>query len=56
MMLDLPDAAKAATTSSRVGKLLISSAPARRETKLAILELFPNGRCSSCTAAPRPAG
>jgi fatty-acyl-CoA synthase len=29
---------------SRVGKLLISSAPARPETKRAILKLFPNGR------------
>jgi len=44
MMLDLPDAAKQGLDLSRVGKLLISSAPARRETKLAILQLFPNGR------------
>ncbi len=29
---------------SRVGKLLVSSAPARRETKLAILQLFPNSK------------
>ena len=44
MMLDLPEAAKHGLDLSRVGKLLISSAPARRETKLAILQLFPNGR------------
>jgi acyl-CoA synthetase (AMP-forming)/AMP-acid ligase II len=44
MMLELPAAAKAAHDLSRVGKLLVSSAPARRETKRAILELFPNGR------------
>jgi len=44
MMLDLPDAAKQGLDLSRVGKLLISSAPARKETKLGILQLFPNGR------------
>ena len=44
MMLDLPPAVHQGLDLSRVGKLLISSAPARRETKLAILELFPNGR------------
>ena len=44
MMLDLPDTEKAGLDLSRVGKLLVSSAPARRETKQAILELFPNGR------------
>ncbi len=44
MMLDLPAETKARHDLSRVGKLLISSAPARRDTKLAILELFPNGR------------
>lgn len=44
MMLDLPAAVKARCDVSRVGKLLVSSAPARRETKLGILELFPNGR------------
>jgi acyl-CoA synthetase (AMP-forming)/AMP-acid ligase II len=44
MMLDLPAAVKATLDLSRVGKLLISSAPARKETKLAILQLFPNGR------------
>jgi acyl-CoA synthetase (AMP-forming)/AMP-acid ligase II len=44
MMLDLPPAVKARHDLSRVGKLLVSSAPARAETKRAILELFPNGR------------
>jgi fatty-acyl-CoA synthase len=44
MMLELPEAVKAAHDLAAVGKLLISSAPARRETKLAIMELFPNGR------------
>jgi fatty-acyl-CoA synthase len=45
MMLDLPAAAKQGLDLSRVGKLLVSSAPARPETKRAIVkELFPNGR------------
>ena len=44
MMLELPAATKALFDLSRVGKLLISSAPARRETKLGVMELFPNGR------------
>jgi len=44
MMLDLPDAVKAQHDVRAVGKLLISSAPARKDTKLAILQLFPNGR------------
>ncbi len=44
MMLDLPTEVKARYDLAAVGKLLISSAPARRETKLAIHELFPNGR------------
>ena len=44
LMLGLPEEVKAAHDLRRVGKLLISSAPARRETKLAIMQLFPNGR------------
>jgi fatty-acyl-CoA synthase len=44
MMLDLPAAEKARHDLSRVGKLLVSSAPARKDTKLAILELFPRGK------------
>lgn len=44
MMLALPDVVKQRHDVSRVGKLMISSAPARRDTKLAILEHFRNGR------------
>ena len=44
MMLALPEATKARYDVSRVDKLMISSAPARRETKLAIMEFFRNGR------------
>jgi fatty-acyl-CoA synthase len=43
MMLGLNAEVKARHDLSRVGKLLVSSAPARQETKRAILELFPNG-------------
>ena len=42
MMLGLPDSAKRKYDVHRVSKLLISSAPARRETKLAIMEHFRN--------------
>ena len=44
MMLALPQALKARHDVRAVDKLLISSAPARRDTKLAILEHFPNSR------------
>ena len=44
MMLGLPAEVKRRHDVSRVEKLMISSAPARRETKLAILEHFRNGR------------
>ena len=44
MMLALPDDVKRRHDVSRVGKLLISSAPARKDTKLAILEHFRNGK------------
>ena len=44
MMLALSTDVKARHDLSRVGKLLVSSAPARQETKRAILELFSNGR------------
>lgn len=44
MMLALPDAVKARYDVSAVEKLMISSAPARRETKLAIMEFFSNGK------------
>ena len=43
MMLGLPDAIKAKHDVSAVEKLMISSAPARQDTKLAILEQFRNG-------------
>ena len=42
MMLDLPDAVKRKYDVGRIRKLMISSAPARRETKLAIMEHFAN--------------
>jgi acyl-CoA synthetase (AMP-forming)/AMP-acid ligase II len=42
MMLGLPAATQARYDVSAVGKLMISSAPARRETKLAIMERFRN--------------
>ena len=44
MMLDLPGAVRGARDLGHVEKLLISSAPARRETKLAIMECFPSSR------------
>ncbi|MGH8758636.1 MAG: class I adenylate-forming enzyme family protein [Burkholderiales bacterium] len=44
MMLSLPAATKAKYDVSAVEKLMISSAPARRDTKLAILEHFRNGK------------
>lgn len=44
MILSLPEEVKAKYDMSSVGKLLISSAPARKDTKLAILEYFKNGK------------
>ena len=44
MMLALPDEVKQRYDVSAVGKLMISSAPARKDTKLAILEFFRNGQ------------
>ncbi len=44
MMLGLPAAIKAKYDVSAVEKLMISSAPARKETKLAIMEFFRNGK------------
>jgi acyl-CoA synthetase (AMP-forming)/AMP-acid ligase II len=43
-MLDLPGAVRGAQDLRHVSKLLISSAPARRETKLSIMECFPSSR------------
>jgi len=42
MMLELSAAERARHDTSRVTKLMISSAPARRETKQAVMEFFPN--------------
>jgi len=42
MMLGLPDAVRARYNVDAVTKLMISSAPARRDTKLAIMEYFRN--------------
>ena len=44
MMLGLPEALRSRHRADSVNKLLISSAPARRETKLQIVEQFPNSR------------
>jgi fatty-acyl-CoA synthase len=44
MMLALPEETKARYDVSRVDKLMISSAPARRDTKLAIMDFFCNAR------------
>ncbi len=44
MMLGLPQEVKARYDLSAVDKLLISSAPARKDTKLAILDFFKNSR------------
>jgi fatty-acyl-CoA synthase len=44
MMLALPAATRRAYDVGRVSKLMISSAPARRDTKLAIMEQFPNSQ------------
>jgi len=42
MMLDLPESERGDAGFERVEKLMISSAPARVETKRAIMEMFPN--------------
>ena len=44
MMLGLPAAVRAARDLGHVAKLLVSSAPARRDTKLAIMACFPSSR------------
>ncbi|MFT3957348.1 MAG: AMP-binding protein [Piscinibacter sp.] len=44
MMLGLPEATKARYDVSAVDKLMVSSAPVRRDTKLAILEHFRNAK------------
>ncbi len=42
MMLDVPQAERGDAGFERVAKLMVSSAPARVETKRAIMEMFPN--------------
>ena len=42
MLLDLSAEVRARYATDKVSKLMISSAPARRETKLAVTELFPS--------------
>lgn len=42
MMLNLPEEVKKKYELSSIKRLLISSAPARRDTKLAIMAMFPN--------------
>lgn len=42
MMLDVPQADRGAAGFERVAKLMVSSAPARVETKRAIMAMFPN--------------
>jgi acyl-CoA synthetase (AMP-forming)/AMP-acid ligase II len=42
MILEVPAATRARRCTERVTKLMISSAPARRETKLAVMESFPS--------------
>lgn len=44
LMLGLPEAVRAQYDVSAVEKLLISSAPARKDTKLALLDFFRNGK------------
>jgi fatty-acyl-CoA synthase len=44
MMLALPDEVKNKYDLTSIKKLLISSAPARRDTKLGILKMFPNSK------------
>src|SRR5512136_1881618 len=44
MLLALPDEVKEKYDLTTIRKLLISSAPARRDTKLGILKMFPNSK------------
>ena len=44
MMLALPDEVKKKYDLTKIKKLLCSSAPARRDTKLGIIEMFPNSK------------
>ena len=42
MMLDVPPAERGGASFERIEKLMISSAPARAETKRAVMDMFPN--------------
>lgn len=42
LMLEVPEVRRATSDFGRVEKLMISSAPARAETKRAVMEMFPN--------------
>lgn len=44
MLLSLPKEVKSRYSMDSVGKLMISSAPARKDTKLAIMDYFRNGK------------
>ncbi len=44
MMLSLPDGVKRKYDLTTIKKLLISSAPARKDTKVGILKMFPNSK------------
>ena len=52
MMLGLPAEIKAKYDVTAVEKLMISSAPARRDTKLAIMEFFPNAKLHELYGSP----
>jgi hypothetical protein len=56
MMFDLPATVRSRHNVDAVTKLMISSAPARRDTKLAIMDCSGIPACSSCTVRPKPAG
>jgi acyl-CoA synthetase (AMP-forming)/AMP-acid ligase II len=48
MLLALPQEVKDKYDLTSIKKLLISSAPARRDTKLGILDMFPNSKLDEC--------
>ena len=56
MMLGLPQVTRANLNLDGVAKLMISSAPARKDTKLAVMEMFKNSGLMSSMARPRRAG
>ena len=56
MMLDVPETHRGDASFASVAKLMISSAPARVETKRAIMQMFPNSACSSFMVRPNKVG